>query len=122
MNKAQKIIQPLIDVSLEGLDRDALTDAFNALATLPDAITLADVPAVEWNVHPPLGGRDEIYEHMGWLAYKTIENPPRTVLLTNEGKKHYAFATIAHTKRIAEIRIHLAALERKLLAELAGGA
>ena len=94
MNKAQKLLQPLIEVSIEGLDRDALMDAFNALATLADAITLADVPAVD------------DFDVNGWV-------------IANHVPIHFT-GDAATARRYVEIRIHLAALERKLLAELAG--
>ncbi len=112
MNKAQKIIQPLINAAHDkynktssgGLEYDhedmaerallTLEEASAALAALHDDITLVDVPTVS----------DELYDFLAPLE----RTPTR---FTGDGTK---------ARRYIEIKIYLTTLERKLFAELTG--
>ncbi len=121
MNKVQKLIQPLIeaaaatcklyihDEEFDGYVR-GLGDAFNVLATLTDAITLADVPTVEWQFVAETESRRPHYAHGNYVLYADFDD-----FGTGEWD-----AKIKKDRRYEEIRIYLAAIERKLLAELAG--
>lgn len=128
MNKAQKLLQPLIDAAREeynktsrgGLEYDhedmaerallTLEEASAALATLTDDITLADVPAVEWQFVAETESRRPHYAHGNYVLYADFDD-----FGTGEWD-----AKIKKDRRYEEIRIYLADLERKLLAELAG--
>jgi hypothetical protein len=143
MNKAQKLLQPLIDAaetkyqktssSGYGCDREAraeaslyaLEEASNALATIADAITLADVPAVEWEIEVVAIGSPFDYEvdkYGGWEIFPQMSAAAEVQsygLQFEKGQTEY-WSTRAKAKRYVEISIHLAAIKRKLLAELAG--
>lgn len=145
MNKAQKLLQPLIDAAREeynktsrgGLEYDhedmaerallTLEEASAALAILTDAITLADVPAVEWDFKPANENHNENnndhYTHEKWLVYPSRD---ANGIISSHGASlaggsPYYWTTKDQARRYVEIRIHLVAIERKLLAELAGG-
>lgn len=131
MNRAQKLLQPLIDAARDkynktpegGLDYDmedmaeatvsVLDEASETLATLTDDITLADVPAVDWETR-----NDNEYAYGEWLIWKSGTGV-YCADARDEAEMYYA--NLEQCKRGTEIRIHLAALERKLLAELVGG-
>ncbi len=137
MNKAQKLLQPMVEaadkkfrhiIDGEGYDggftagySNGMDDAYAELATLPDAITLADVPVVEWE--DTWGFRHSKYTHGEYEVKEMVndDGPDHVVHLLHKGESLGYWSSATKAKRAVDIRIHLAALERKLLAELAGG-
>jgi len=134
MNKARKLLQPLIDalakptkVKLIGRGShqagffDGLNAAQDALSTLSDDITLADVPTLEWA--DTWGFQYSKYTHGEYVVKETVndDGPAHVIQLTHKGESLGYWGSAIKAKRYVEIRIHLASYERALLAELAGG-
>ena len=150
MNAAQKKLQPImpqpddaIKAELEARIRvsataptDTITSfsrgvnfgvvlANDALASLSlfDFATLDQVPAVEWKFHEADDECTYRWSHNEWLVCPSYDaNGIISMYAASFGysSPHY-WNTEAQAKRYAEIKLHTLELQRKLLAELAGG-
>lgn len=129
MNPVQKLLQPLIDMARATKELEwaevILLRASGTLAalTLADFVTLAAVPAVEWNCEQTDYGCNWTTPHSSW---EICEIDPGTQdqrcdAINEDEDTGKSFITIDHAKRYVEICIHLETIKRQLLAELAGG-
>lgn len=129
MNAAQKIIQPLIDMSIRTKELDwgeiVLRRASDCVASISllDFATLDQVPAVEWKFHEADDECTYRWSHNEWLVCPSYDaNGIISMYAVSFGysSPHY-WNTEAQAKRYAEIKLHTLELQRKLIAELAGG-
>lgn len=131
MNAAQKKLQPIMpqpDDAKNEFSRGinfGVTLANEALTSLSllDFATLDQVPAVEWKFHEADDECTYRWSHNEWLVCPSYDaNGIISMYAVSFGysSPHY-WNTEAQAKRYAEIKLHTLELQRKLLAELAGG-
>ena len=146
MNAAQKKLQPIVDAARNRYEKlpnselakyqdhrkskawayfDAADDSLKALASLSllDFATLDQVPAVEWKFHEADDECTYRWSHNEWLVCPSYDaNGIISMYAVSFGysSPHY-WNTEAQAKRYAEIKLHTLELQRKLIAELAGG-
>lgn len=87
---------------------------------LLDFATLHRVPAVEWETVDETEHRSEHYRRCGWCVSQSVDanGIVSAYGVQLDTRSPCYWRTMGQAKRYAEIKLHLAEIERKLLKEL----